>query len=331
MKAFILTAGIGKRLLPITEKIPKPALPILNIPTVYYAIEPLLQIGVKEMICNIHHLPEAMKKTLLGIKDVDDLTIIEEHPSLLGATGGIANVKHFLQPDDDFFVANGDTIFLPETTDFLKQAYQQHKKQKALATLVLIPHLETYSTVWFQKETGRVTGFGRRNKETDDLVKGHFTGYYLLSNRIFERCKYDSHIFYDVLSQAIKEGQMVSSLLTKGHWLEMGNQADFLKTTQILLGLKANHPYLKNIISKYLTLKSTRFNENVEISRMSFIGNHVKIEKGCHIDGYSVLGDHVQLESNVHLHNVVVLPYSRISRGLSYENKIIYKSCHLDI
>ena len=324
MKAFVLTAGFGKRLHPITQQIPKPALPILNIPVVYYAIHPLLQIGVKDMIFNLHHLPDIMKKTLLGIKDINDLNMVQEHPSLLGSAGGIANVEPYLQTEDDFFVVNGDTLFLPETTGFLKQAYQQHKQQKALATLVLTPYRKTYSAVWFQKETGQVMGFGRQKKEGSNLARGHFTGYYLLSRQIFERCKYNSHIFHDTLSQAIKDRQKISCLFAKGSWFEMGSQADFLKTTQALLDLKVNHSYLQNIMSKYLNSKPTHFTENVQISKMSLIGNHVRIEKGCHIDGYSVLGDHVHLQSNVHLHNTVVLPHCLIPKGSSYENKIVY-------
>ena len=162
MKAFIFTAGIGKRLRPITEHIPKPALPVLNIPLVKYALQPLLQIGIQDLICNLHHLPFQMSQTLYQIKGLKSLQLLQEQPHLLGSTGGLVNAQMLLQNEEDFFVVNGDTLFLPHNPTFLKQIYQQHRKHKALATLVLTPDVEPDSPVWFHKETHKVLGFGHQ-------------------------------------------------------------------------------------------------------------------------------------------------------------------------
>lgn len=325
MKAFVFTAGMGRRLRPITEHIPKPALPVLNIPLVNYALAPLLHIGIQDLICNLHHLSSIMSQTLYKIKGIASLQLLQEGPHLLGSAGGLANAKSMLQDEEDFFVVNGDTLFLPNNPAFLKQVYEQHKKHKALATLVLTPDVVSDSSVWFHKETHKVFEFGDQKKEEIPyVIGGHFTGYYVLSRRIFKYCPYGHHIFKDVLSKAIQESQTVLCFHEKGHWFEVGNLVDFLKTTQALLDLQMTNSYLAEILSKHLTISNTHY-KNVEISKTALIGNHVKIEEGCHVGEYSVLGDHVHLESGVHLHNTVVLPHCRVLKGLSYHQKVVYQ------
>ena len=64
MKAFVLAAGLGTRLRPLTEHIPKPLIPILNIPSLFYTLCLLKQAGIREIICNIHAHADAIKNTL---------------------------------------------------------------------------------------------------------------------------------------------------------------------------------------------------------------------------------------------------------------------------
>ena len=61
-EAVILAAGLGLRMRPLTERIPKPALPFLNRPILHWTLEALAAAGVRRVFVNLHHLPQAVKE-----------------------------------------------------------------------------------------------------------------------------------------------------------------------------------------------------------------------------------------------------------------------------
>ena len=84
MKAMILAAGLGTRLLPYTRKRPKPLFPVLNRPLLSLSIGRLRQAGAGEIIVNAHHLKQQIKNTLLSEENI----ILQEEDKILGTGGG---------------------------------------------------------------------------------------------------------------------------------------------------------------------------------------------------------------------------------------------------
>jgi NDP-sugar pyrophosphorylase family protein len=113
-QAVILCAGLGTRLRPYTDKIPKVMIPILGKPLLQWHIEHYKKHGVKEFFINLHYLPEVIKNHFgdgakLGVK----ITYVFE-PVILGTAGGIKNFEEWL--DDAFYVNWGDTFSLVNYT-----------------------------------------------------------------------------------------------------------------------------------------------------------------------------------------------------------------------
>src|SRR5260370_8598750 len=144
MKEMILAAGYGERLWPLTCDRTKPALPVLGKPLVGYVAEYLAKYGVEDVIVNLHHQPESVRKALgdgsqFGVK----LQYVHE-PVILGTSGALENARELLE-GDTFVVVNGKLI-----TDLdLEAALRTHRERKALATLVLLrnPRHGRFSTV----------------------------------------------------------------------------------------------------------------------------------------------------------------------------------------
>src|SRR5829696_9259119 len=155
MRAIVLSAGYGTRLWPLTEDRTKPAIPILGKPLVGYVAEYLAGYGIDEIVVNLHHRPESVRRALgdgskFGVK----LHYVEE-PVILGTSGALDNTREFFQ-DDTFLSINGKII-----TDIdLHAALETHRKTKAIATLVLLENKrrERFSVV--EVDDGRITGFG---------------------------------------------------------------------------------------------------------------------------------------------------------------------------
>jgi mannose-1-phosphate guanylyltransferase len=109
MKAFLLAAGFGERLKPLTDCIPKPLAPVLNVPAVCYPLTLLKEAGVSEIICNLHYRGDRILE-FFKLHDNFGLRVefsIEE--SILGTGGGLMHCRRFFQ-DEPFLYLNSDII-----------------------------------------------------------------------------------------------------------------------------------------------------------------------------------------------------------------------------
>ncbi len=133
-KAFILGAGLGTRLRPLTESKPKPTLPVLGQPIIEYIFNHLKSIGIQEIMINTHYQPHVYQTAFNNLENLH-LSIQYSHEEvLLDTGGGLKKVEHFFQ-DSTFLMYNGDIL----TDGSLENAIQFHQTQKNLATLILLP------------------------------------------------------------------------------------------------------------------------------------------------------------------------------------------------
>lgn len=246
---MILAAGLGTRLRPATLKIPKPAIPLLNVPLVGYSIYLLKKAGVSELVCNTHHLPEIMKdvvRRMTSDSTFQRVDFSDEEGMILGSAGGLKHAEKFLRGAGEIFLANGDEVFFPKNPLIMKRLQEMRQKTSALATLLVQEHPlvgSKFGGVWVDPD-GRVRGFGKTppastdNNSSRAPLKGlHFTGYQILDEKILDLIPEgkESNIFYDVLVKAIADGALVNIVVDQGRWLEMGNATDFLEASHDLM------------------------------------------------------------------------------------------------
>lgn len=132
--AFILGAGLGTRLRPLTERLPKPLLPIAGRPMVARAMDSLVDAGVRRVIVNTHHCPEAWPAAFpTGEHRGARLSWVHE-PELLDTGGGLANVARSLTADDaHLLIWNGDILSGCD----LEELATEHARSGAEATLLV--------------------------------------------------------------------------------------------------------------------------------------------------------------------------------------------------
>lgn len=140
MKAMILAAGLGTRLRPLTDVVPKPLVEVAGRPLIAYPLLQLSALGVREVVVNVHHLAAQVKAALgdgsrFGVK-----ILFSEEEELLDTGGGIQRARRWL--DETFLVLNADSIHdVP-----LAQLASFHRERGGIATLVLRddPEAERY-------------------------------------------------------------------------------------------------------------------------------------------------------------------------------------------
>jgi len=131
--AFILGAGLGTRLRPLTENIPKPLLPLAGRPMITYVMEHLKSAGIRRFIINTHHAAHQYARVFPD-HTWKGLPIIFRHePVLLDTAGGIKNIEDLIAEEERILVYNGDIISnLP-----LAPLIDRHSRLQTEATLAL--------------------------------------------------------------------------------------------------------------------------------------------------------------------------------------------------
>jgi len=231
MKGMILAAGFGTRFRPVTFEIPKPMVPLCNRPLIGYAIEPLLDAGVREVIVNLHHLPdtlEAFLKAEYGERCEFEFSF---EPEILGTGGGIRKVRQSLKGEQDFFLVNGDTVQFP-SFEALRDA---RRGLDALAALTLRhpPAGDRFTKVFF--DGTRITGFGSGSGEA--LM---FSGSHCISNRIFDYLpdRDYSGITEDVYLPVLRDAsESIAGVVSDGIWFDIGTPLRYQSASSEILSL----------------------------------------------------------------------------------------------
>lgn len=229
-KAFVLGAGLGERLRPLTDQLPKPLIPVFHQPLITYAFDHLLAAGVDGFVVNTHHLPQAYAEAFPeSCYRGAPIAFRHEAPVRLETAGGIANVRDLLG-DEPFLVYNGDIL----TSLPLEPLIRTHQEQGNLVTLALRSNGPAQH-IAHDPATGRVTDI-RNLLGTGNPGTHLFTGIYACSPEIHDWLtpgKVESviPIFLKMIQQGAKLGSVV---LDEGHWWDLGSRAAYLDAHQAL-------------------------------------------------------------------------------------------------
>lgn len=230
MKALILAAGLGTRLLPYTQHLPKPLFTINGRPVLDYAVENLLDADCKKIFINAHHLAGAIADYVDNHRSKNLLEVVFE-PVILDTGGAIANLGHELA-DDDFFVVNADVI-----CDFdLLRLMASHKASNALATL-LVHDCYRFNTLCVD-QTAPGPGIVRHFSQAPESGLA-FTGIQAISPGIFEHMPCEK-IFssIDVYKKLCGLEKIAALKATQFYWRDMGTPQDYKHTSRECLAGK---------------------------------------------------------------------------------------------
>lgn len=134
MKAFLLAAGLGERLRPLTASMPKPLVPVMNVPALCYAITLLKEAGVTEVVCNLHHLRGSVRRFFSEHEHFGISIVLSEEDLLLGTGGGLMKCRHLLD-DGPFYYLNSDIVADID----LKSLARAHAESGARGTMAVAP------------------------------------------------------------------------------------------------------------------------------------------------------------------------------------------------
>jgi NDP-sugar pyrophosphorylase family protein len=227
MRAMILAAGVGHRMKPLTDRLPKPLLPVAGYPLIAYALGLLRSAGISEIVVNTFHLADILEETLSRCaSDTGTQIVFSRETTLLETGGGLANARKLLGTEP-FVVLNADVICDLD----LRSVIDDHLKSDSLATMVLrvnpdpanIPIVE-----WDTVSRAVVDIRSDMSVTTSHSIHTMFTGIQVFNPDVFDylTVKPESSISAFYLP-ALREGRRIQGRLHDGYWRDVGTPESY--------------------------------------------------------------------------------------------------------
>ncbi len=242
MKAMILAAGLGTRLLPLTKTIPKALIPLNGVPLLEIVIHRLKNAGFNEIIVNAHHHPEQIRD-FIGEKSFPGLRIeISFEEELLDTGGALKKAAWFFDDGQPFLLHNVDVL-----TDMDYTAMMDfHRRREAVATLAvrkrkssryMLFESEGKLSGWKSIKTNEVKEVGPLKKNLEEYA---FSGIHVVSPKLFEYFSKESTFsIIDTYLQAAKQGAAIYAFPTnQWRWIDAGKLGDLPEAEKLARKLR---------------------------------------------------------------------------------------------
>ncbi|MDP4093733.1 MAG: NDP-sugar synthase [Bacillota bacterium] len=304
MKAVILSGGLGTRLRPLTNQLPKPLIPIMGKPVIEYILDLLKKSDIDEIFITLQYQAEAFMDILgdgskLGI---NLKYIIEDQP--LGTAGCIKNIEQYL--NDTFVVISGDIL-----TDIdLAKVIDFHKNNNSCLTMPLVKVNDpTQYGIVSADEQGKITCFKEKPKASEVFTNIINTGIYVCNPEVLtlfgKNLKFD--FSKDLFPLMMQKKIPIYGMVTDRYWCDIGNINSYLKVHCDLLdgklNLNLNSP---EMLPRVYTGNNCSISHSAKISGPVFIGNDSIIDEDVVIQPYTIIGDCSVIHQCVHISNSVL-------------------------
>ncbi|MBO0723740.1 MAG: NDP-sugar synthase, partial [Blastocatellia bacterium] len=232
MQALILAGGEGTRLRPLTVYTPKPVVPIVNRPFLFYQIDLLKRAGIKDITLALGYQPHKIEDIFGDGQEfgVNIRYVVET--TMLGTAGAYKNAASQVRRTTVVF--NGDII----TDANLKEVVDFHREKKAVATIVLTPvkNPSIYGLVETDDE-GHVLRFIEKPKAEEITVNTINAGIYVLEPSILNFIPEDEKFSfeYQLFPALLAAKQPVFGFTWSGYWMDIGTPQRYLKANDDLL------------------------------------------------------------------------------------------------
>jgi mannose-1-phosphate guanylyltransferase len=302
-QAFVLGAGLGTRLRPLTDDLPKPLVPVFQKPLITFALDHLIDVGVRSFVINTHKFPEQFAH-FFGGKSYRgyEVTLIHE-PELLETGGGIKNAESLLRPEP-FISYSGDVL-----TDIdLQLLVDEHFRRGNDVTLAL-------------RETGLAAAVAYRNGRVVDLVNRYgvpgnydFANVSIWSPEIFRRIPAKKKIsFIPVVADWIGQGGKIGGLvLNEKKWFNIGSRADYLGIHRLIAEENWKPGYIRAPEWPVKVASDAELTASARLSGFYSIGSRCQVGAGAILEN-SILWPGSQIASRSQLYGCIVRSHKKVS------------------
>jgi NDP-sugar pyrophosphorylase family protein len=317
---MILAAGRGERLRPFTDGVPKPLLPLANMPMIEWALQRLRDQGCRRFYVNLHHLGRQIADYLGDGAAYGVIIRYSWEDELLGTGGGIAKMLPWVA-GEYFICVNGDSLLMAD----LKAAWELHVTRQSVATMVVTKTVsETEPTLGLAAD-GRLIDFLGYQTDQPPQMRAHFTGIHFFKTSF--------------LRQFIEgKGRALRCINRDGYrvWLDAGytswafrDQAPLMDAGTPPRYLAANAYLLDWLAARAMQRYAASSPRPADTALPFIIRPPVVIATDAEIDEGSVIGPHVSIGagcvvgSDCYLQNCILLPGATVAPHTQLRKRVI--------
>jgi mannose-1-phosphate guanylyltransferase len=289
MKALFLAGGMGTRLQPLTDNLPKPMVPILNKPLLERTIFNLKKCGISEMVISTCYHPEYIEEYFgNGSKfDLNINYIVEENP--MGTGGAIKMAEKYFE--ESFLVFNSDIlsdIDLSKMIDF-------HKSKKALATIAVteVQDPSMYGVIEYDSNGYAIT-FKEKPKAEETTSKSINAGIYIFEPEIFDEIASDRAVSIEreTFPYLLDHNLKISIYKSGSYWMDIGTIQKYRQAHWDIMSGKCKLVDC-DFNSEHISFgKNVTINPSAVIVGPAYIGDNVIVGAKAEIN-HSVIGNNV--------------------------------------
>jgi bifunctional UDP-N-acetylglucosamine pyrophosphorylase/glucosamine-1-phosphate N-acetyltransferase len=338
VKAVLLAAGEGQRLLPVTSTRPKHLIKVAGKPILQFCIDAVKTAGLSEVIIVTHYMSDKIRE-YFGDGSSQGLKIsYVEQKELLGTGNAALAAKAYVDNDDEFVLVYGDLLFASDT---VKQAITLYRalKCEAVMAAVTVDNPENYGVVEFTKDKTlwRIVEKPQIGKAPSNLVNA---GIYVFSKAFFEKIGQIKKSIRgeweltDALTAIALEGKTVRVVeLDKTAWLDVGRPWDLLDANT--WALKQIEPKVlgtvesgAHLIGPVHVAKTARIRSGAYIEGPVFIDEEADIGPNCYIRANTSLGKKTRVGNAVEIKNSLIMDNTHIGHLSYVGDSIIGEKCN---
>ena len=310
-QAFVLAAGLGKRLRPLTEDLPKPLIPIFQKPLITFALDHLIELGMERFVVNTHKRAELFESFFCDNEYEGHSVALVHEPDLLETGGGIKNAERFLG-SDLFLTYSGDIL-----TDVNLQALiDEHFRRANDVTLAL-------------RETGLASDVALRDHRVVDIANRYgttgnldFANVAVWKPNVFEQIPPRQRIsFISIVADWIGKGGKIGGLvMNDGKWFNIGSRAEYLDVHRTILREHWRPYYIRAREWPERVSKSALVDPSAQVRGCSVVGENCQVGAGAVLED-TILWPGAQIASKSQLHGCIVRSKKKIG-GIHHNSDI---------
>lgn len=220
MRAMILAAGRGERLRPLTERVPKPLIPVGGEPLIVHQLRWLHRAGIRDIVVNLHHLGDVIERSLGTGSDIGVHIHYSREPALLDTGGGIKKALPHLLPGP-FLVLNGDIW-----TSYAFRNLVDVRPAKAHLVLTPTPPHKHHADFYVETSRGNATV---RRGAANDLT---YCGIAVFDESLFAAAPDGAFPLTQPLFRAAEAGEVTGEVFD-GTWIDIGTPDELKRARRL--------------------------------------------------------------------------------------------------
>ncbi len=300
MKGLILAAGLGTRLRPITSLRPKPTISVANKPLIHYAVDNLVEAGVREIGVVVSYLTiNSIKETLTNVPGVRFEYILQNPPQ--GLAHAVKVSRDFLG-DDPFVMYLSDNLFEHGIRSFVS-AYRPDEGMNAVLALVPVSEDEARGLGVAVVEDGRITRLVEKPETPPSTLA--VAGVYVFDQTIHDMIEglepgaKGEYQITDAIQRLIESGHAVAPVEVPGWWKDTGRPEDILDANRLeLMRIKRDVRGTidnANLVGE-VVVEQGAVVRDATVFGPAIIGRDAVVE-GAYIGPFTAIGDGVKLRN----------------------------------